>query len=105
MPGRLRPRVEPGGTRGGVGVAKRTKSGLKRKRQAVKRTARNQAVRSELKTLVKNAREAGAASPDGLRAALRALDSAARKGVIHRNAAARRKSRLVKRISRAGVPA
>lgn len=86
-------------------MAKRTKSGLKRKRQAVARTARNQAVRSQLKTLVKKAREAGATSADDLRAALRALDSAARKGVVHRNAAARKKSRLMKRVARAGAPA
>jgi small subunit ribosomal protein S20 len=86
-------------------VAKRTKSGLKRKRQAVVRTARNQAVRSQLKTLVKKAREVGATSADDLRAALRALDSAARKGIVHRNAAARKKSRLMKRVARAGAPA
>jgi len=86
-------------------VAKRTKSGLKRKRQAAVRTARNQAVRSQLKTLVKKAREVGATSTDDLRAALRALDAAARKGVVHRNAAARKKSRLMKRVARAGAPA
>jgi len=86
-------------------VAKRTKSGLKRKRQAVKRTARNQAVRSQLKTLVKKAREAGATGADELRAAVRALDSAARKGVVHRNTAARKKSRLMKRIAHLGAPA
>ncbi|HLJ61134.1 MAG TPA: 30S ribosomal protein S20 [bacterium] len=86
-------------------MAKRTKSGLKRKRQAAVRTARNQAVRSQLKTLVKKAREVGATSTDDLRAALRALDAAARKGVVHRNAAARKKSRLMKRVARAGAPA
>ncbi|HYM71086.1 MAG TPA: 30S ribosomal protein S20 [bacterium] len=86
-------------------MAKRTKSGLKRKRQAIVRTARNQAVRSQLKTLVKKAREAAATSTDDLRAALRALDSAARKGVVHRNTAARKKSRLMKRVARAGAPA
>jgi len=86
-------------------VAKRTKSGLKRKRQTVRRTARNLAVRSSLKTLGKKAREAGGASPDALQAAIRALDSAARKGIIHRNAAARRKSRLMKHVARAGSTA
>jgi len=86
-------------------VAKRTKSGLKRKRQAVKRTARNQAVRSQLKTLVKKAREAGATGANELRAAVRALDSAARKGIVHRNTAARKKSRLMKRIAQLGAPA
>ena len=86
-------------------MAKRTKSGLKRMRQTAVRTARNQAVRSQLKTLVKKAREVGATSTDDLRAALRALDSAARKGVVHRNTAARKKSRLMKRVARAGASA
>ncbi len=76
-------------------MAKRTKSGLKRKRQAVTRTARNQAVQSTIKTLVKRAREA--AAPQDVRAAIRALDSAARKGIIHPNTAARKKSRLMRR--------
>jgi small subunit ribosomal protein S20 len=76
-------------------VAKRTKSGLKRKRQDIKRMARNQAVRSEVKTLVKQARSERPAA-DVLRAAISALDSAARKGVLHPNAAARKKSRLVR---------
>lgn len=77
-------------------MAKRTKSGLKRKRQDAKRAVRNQAVRSEVKTLVKQARGSGHPTVDVLRAALSALDSAARKGVIHPNAAARKKSRLVR---------
>ncbi len=80
-------------------MAKRTKSGLKRKQQAVKRTARNQAVRSRVKTLVKKVREAGTASSEDLRAAIRALDAAARKGILHPNTAARKKSRLMRRAA------
>ncbi len=80
-------------------MAKRTKSGLKRKQQAVKRTARNQAVRSRVKTLVKKVREAGTASSEDLRAAIRALDAAARKGILHPNTAARKKSRLMRRVA------
>jgi small subunit ribosomal protein S20 len=76
-------------------VAKRTKSGLKRKRQDLRRAVRNQAVRSRVKTLVKQARE-GRPEQDAVRAAISALDAAARKGVIHPNAAARKKSRLVR---------
>jgi small subunit ribosomal protein S20 len=76
-------------------VAKRTKSGLKRKRQDLRRAVRNQAVRSQVKTLVKQVR-AGGVQDDALRAAISALDTAARKGVIHANAAARKKSRLVR---------
>lgn len=77
-------------------MAKRSKSGLKRKRQAVKRTARNRAVRSTIKTLVKQARQASTATATEVLAAVREIDSAARKGIIHRNAAARSKSRLMR---------
>jgi small subunit ribosomal protein S20 len=69
-------------------------------RQAVKRTARNQAVRSTIKTLVKQARQAPAATAAEVLAAIRELDAAARKGIIHRNAAARSKSRLMRHVTR-----
>jgi len=82
-------------------VAKRTKSGLKRKRQDVKRAVRNRSVVSRIKTLVKQAREATAPAAGEVLAAIQALDSAARKGILHRNAAARKKSRLVRRANRA----
>ncbi len=81
-------------------MAKRTKSGLKRKRQAVKRTARNQAVQSRVKTLVKKAREGGTPSSEDLLAAIRALDAAAGKGIVHPNTAARKKSRLIRHAVR-----
>lgn len=84
-------------------MAKRTKSGLKRKRQAVRRTARNQAVQSRVKTLVKQARETGAPGSEALRAAIQALDAAARKGILHPNAAARKKSRLMRRVTAQGL--
>jgi small subunit ribosomal protein S20 len=77
-------------------VAKRTKSGLKRKRQDLKRAVRNQAIRSRVKTLVKEARAARQPAADTLRAAISALDAAARKGIMHPNAAARKKSRLMR---------
>lgn len=77
-------------------MAKRTKSGLKRKRQDLKRAVRNQAIRSRVKTLVKDARTAGQPAADTLRAAISALDAAARKGIMHPNAAARKKSRLMR---------
>ena len=86
-------------------MAKRSKSGLKRKRQAVKRTARNQSVRSRIKTLVKQARQASAGSAPEVLAAIREIDSAARKGILHPNAAARSKSRLVRHLSRDGAAA
>ena len=79
------------------------KSQIKRNRQTVKRTERNKAVRSELKTRTKNASAAAAAGDDNAqelaRIAQKRIDSAASKGVIHKNAAARRKSRLAKKLN------
>ena len=70
---------------------------------------RNKAVRSELKTRTKNAVaavESGADdAADRVRAAVKRIDSAATKGVIHKNAAARRKSRLMKKLNGAKTPA
>jgi small subunit ribosomal protein S20 len=79
------------------------KSQIKRNRQNAARHERNKAVRSELKTRVKAAVAAAETSADNTdqltRLAIKRLDKAATKGVIHRNAAARRKSRLMKRIA------
>lgn len=80
-------------------MAKRIKSGLKRKRQDLRRAVRNQAVLSKVKTLVKQTREAERPAADAVRAAISALDAAARKGVLHPNAAARKKSRLMRWIA------
>ncbi|MFV1989391.1 MAG: 30S ribosomal protein S20 [Acidimicrobiales bacterium] len=74
------------------------KSQIKRNRQTVKRSARNKAVRSDLHTTEKKA--VAAIGTDEQEAALRAacstIDKAAKKGVIHPNKAARKKSRLTK---------
>jgi small subunit ribosomal protein S20 len=79
------------------------KSQIKRNRQAVKRTERNKAVRSELKTRTKRAVAAAAEGADDAqelaRVAQKRIDSAAAKGVIHKNAAARRTSRLAKKLN------
>ncbi|MBW8826614.1 MAG: 30S ribosomal protein S20 [Acidobacteria bacterium] len=79
------------------------KSQIKRNLQNEKARLRNKAVRSELKTRVKSA--IGAAGTDNAveaqRLAVKRLDKAAAKGVIHKNAAARRKSRLAKRLAAA----
>jgi small subunit ribosomal protein S20 len=79
------------------------KSQIKRNRQNLVRQERNKAVRSELKTRTRSAvtaAEAGADDTDAkLRAAIRRIDTAAAKGVIHRNAAARRKSRLMAKVA------
>ena len=77
------------------------KSQIKRNKQNLKAAERNKAVRSELKTRTKNAMKAidtGADDAAALtKAAVKRIDTAATKGVIHKNAAARRKSRLMKR--------
>ena len=66
-----------------------------------KRQERNKAVKSELKTRLKNAnRSIGTdTQEDSVKAAVKRLDTAAIKRVIHRNAAARKKSRLMKRVN------
>ncbi|HET9035595.1 MAG TPA: 30S ribosomal protein S20 [Myxococcaceae bacterium] len=76
-----------------------TKSAQKRNRQAQRRRARNQAVRTQVKSAVKRAREALAAkdpakAQEALRAAARTLDKAASKGVLHKKNASRRIARL-----------
>ncbi len=76
-------------------MAKRSRSGLKHKRQSEKRRLGNQAVLSRLKTLTKGT----LTSPDKLAQALSELDRAARKGIVHQNTAARKKSRLMKKLA------
>jgi small subunit ribosomal protein S20 len=71
-------------------------------RQAQRRAARNQSARSAVRTYFKKASVAVASSSDDAAAivveAVSALDKAAQRGIIHRNAAARRKSRLMGRL-------
>ncbi|HRW04725.1 MAG: 30S ribosomal protein S20 [Caldilineaceae bacterium] len=80
------------------------KSAEKRNRQAAKRTARNRVVRGTSRTAVKRARTAlnneSAESRAEVLNAMRALDRAASKGVLHKNNAARRKSRLMKALNK-----
>lgn len=80
-----------------------TKSALKRIRTSEKKRQRNMAVKSATRTHVKKARIAITQNPADAQAevvaAISALDRAAKKGVIHPNNAARRKSRLMKRYN------
>ncbi|GDX28200.1 30S ribosomal protein S20 [Actinomycetes bacterium] len=80
------------------------KSQKKRILTNAKSADRNKAVKSELRTRVKNAlATVGTESnEEDLRLALKRLDMAAAKGIIHKNQAARRKSRLTRRINAAG---
>lgn len=79
------------------------KSQKKRILTNAKAAERNKAVRSELKTRIKNASAAAAAGADhadeAMRLAVKRLDKAASKGIIHKNQAARRKSRLAKKAA------
>lgn len=88
----------------GVSKLANIASAKKQARQSVKREARNKGVRTRARTQVKKARlqiEAGEleAAIQATRDAVSALDRAASKGVIHRNNASRRKSRLMKRLA------
>lgn len=84
-----------------------TKSAIKRIRISRKRALRNRVYRSSARTYVKKARTAilEGATPEqqmeALRQAIRALDVAAERGVLHKNNAARRKSRLMKLYNKA----
>jgi small subunit ribosomal protein S20 len=79
------------------------KSQIKRNRQNERRRLANKAVRSELKTRTKRAVSAAEQGADDVveltRLAIKRLDKAASKGVIHKNQAARRKSRLMKNVA------
>ena len=79
-----------------------TKSAMKRMRQNERRRLRNRAVRSKIRGSVKAARAVeGAARPAVILEAIRVLDKAVSKGVIHRNTAARKKSALARRLATA----
>jgi len=79
------------------------RSQIKRNRQNERRRQRNQSVRSELRTRTKNAIVAATGNTEDqaeqLRLAVKRIDKAASAGVIHRNQAANRKSRLMRRIA------
>ena len=86
-------------------MAKRTASAKKQARAGARRTVRNRAVKSEIKTMVVKARKSLVAGPVAeserhaiALEAVRALDRAAAKGIIHRNNAARRKGRIMQQL-------
>ena len=84
-------------------MAKRNKSALKANRQNIKRRAANRELRSELRTGLKKLRAATTndnkdQAATALRGAQSLVDRMAAKGIIHRNTAARYKSRLAARV-------
>jgi small subunit ribosomal protein S20 len=83
-------------------------SALKRHRQSEKRRRRNLAIRSHLRRLVRDVRAAigatdAAAASARLKLAERALDKAVTSGVLHRNNAARKVSRLTRAVHGLGA--
>ena len=87
-----------------------TKSAEKAARQAEKHRTRNVAARSRMRTAVRRVSDAVAAGKAeeitaALKASTPAIDSLVNKGLIHRNKAARHKSRLAAKVKKAGVKA
>lgn len=81
------------------------KSAKKRLKQSLKRREKNKAVKSEIKTWVKKVTQA-AGTPNArarLKELFSLLDKAARKNIIHKNAATRTKSQLAKLVSQKTV--
>ncbi len=86
------------------------KSSIKSARQTIKRRAHNRYYRTTARTFVKKTRaqiDSGdlTTAEETIRQAVKALDKAAQKGLIHPNNAARRKSRLMKALNKARTAA
>ena len=81
------------------------KSQIKRIKTNEKRRLRNKAAKSEVKTRIKTALHAAGAgdetAAEDVRMAVKRLDKAAARGIIHRNQAANRKSALMHAVARA----
>lgn len=79
------------------------KSQIKRNRQNEKRRIANRIVRGSTRTAISKARVALAGENENARElvleAIKALDKAAQKGVLHKNNSARKKSRLMKKLA------
>jgi len=77
-----------------------TKSAAKRARRSLVRARHNRSVRTRLRTLQKRTRSATKPDAKEIHALISALDKAAKRGIIHRNAANRRKGRLNRLVAR-----
>ena len=95
------PRAELSRTKNEVVVVANIKSQIKRNKQNVVARERNKSVKSELRTRTKNAVAAVGTDDEvtALRIAVKRIDMAATKKVIHKNQAANKKSGLMKRIN------
>jgi small subunit ribosomal protein S20 len=85
-------------------ISTRKPSALKRHRQEEKKQARNKAVKTQLKTMIKKVRESALNQTEKteelLKATVKKIDKAADKGIIHKNTAARKKARLMRFINK-----
>jgi small subunit ribosomal protein S20 len=79
-----------------------TKSAGKRARQSERRTLRNRTVLTRLRSLAKAVAGKSDGNATESRALISALDKAAKRGIIHKNVATRRKARLNKALARGG---
>ena len=79
-----------------------TKSAAKRARQTLQRSLRNRSVVTRLRTMQRRSRSAEKPDANQIRALISAIDKAAKRGIIHRNAANRRKARLNRALAGAG---
>lgn len=81
------------------------KSAKKRVKVANAKAMQNKMVKSNLKTVIKKADAATAAKADNseaaVKAAIKAVDQACAKGIMHKNCAARKKSQLAKKLNAA----
>lgn len=83
-----------------------TKSASKRARQTEVRSLRNRSVRTRLRKMQKSVSQStGEKDQNGVRALISAVDKAAKRGIIHRNAANRHKARLKKAATAGATPA
>jgi len=85
-----------------VFIVPNIKSAKKRVLVSASKTARNKAVKSNLKTTIKKAEAAiaeGGDSQEAIRLAIKRIDQAQAKGILHKNTAARRKSKLVRKLN------
>ncbi|MGB9716155.1 MAG: 30S ribosomal protein S20 [Thermodesulfovibrionales bacterium] len=88
----------------GKAKPKKNLSALKRVRQSLKRNLRNKAVRTSLKTLVKKVESAVSSgnreeASKALKEVIKAFSRAASKGIIHRNNASRKISKLTRKVN------
>ncbi|HOC02951.1 MAG TPA: 30S ribosomal protein S20 [Candidatus Ratteibacteria bacterium] len=84
-----------------MAVKKKRPSVLKRQRQEQTKKMRNRAIKSRIKTLAKRVKKLildGKDYTPVLKTTIKQIDMAASKGVIHKNTAARKKSRLIKTV-------